>query len=42
MGAGLLGLTERVRALGGDLSAGNRPRGGFRVSATLPVPEAAR
>ncbi|WP_456947370.1 sensor histidine kinase [Geodermatophilus sp. SYSU D00697] len=38
-GAGLLGLTERVRALGGDLSAENRP-GGFRVAATLPVPEA--
>ncbi|MGY1711285.1 sensor histidine kinase [Geodermatophilus sp. SYSU D00758] len=39
-GAGLVGLTERVRALGGALTAGNRPDGGFRVSATLPAPEA--
>jgi signal transduction histidine kinase len=39
-GSGLLGLTERARALGGVLSAGNRPGGGFRVQATLPAPEA--
>ncbi|MCZ2860867.1 sensor histidine kinase [Blastococcus sp. VKM Ac-2987] len=41
-GSGLLGLGERARALGGALSAGNRPGGGFRVRATLPVPEAER
>ncbi|MBB3085413.1 signal transduction histidine kinase [Geodermatophilus sabuli] len=41
-GSGLLGLTERARALGGVLSAGNRPGGGFRVQATLPAPEADR
>jgi signal transduction histidine kinase len=41
-GSGLLGLTERARALGGVLSAGNRPGGGFRLQATLPAPEADR
>jgi signal transduction histidine kinase len=37
-GFGLVGLTERVRALGGELTAGPGPSAGFRVSATLPVP----
>ncbi len=41
-GSGLTGLTERVRALGGAFSAGNRPGGGFRVQATLPLPEPSR
>ncbi|MGY1915852.1 sensor histidine kinase [Blastococcus sp. SYSU DS0973] len=37
-GFGLVGLTERVRALGGELVAGPEPSGGFRVAATMPVP----
>jgi signal transduction histidine kinase len=36
-GFGLIGLTERVRALGGDLTAGSRTGGGFAVSARLPA-----
>lgn len=39
-GQGLPGLRERVRRLGGQLQAGNRPDGGFEVRAWLPVPEA--
>jgi signal transduction histidine kinase len=35
-GAGLLGMTERVKAHGGQLSAGPVPGGGWRVAATLP------
>lgn len=35
-GFGLVGLTERVRALGGELSAGPGVTGGFTVRATLP------
>lgn len=34
---GLLGLGERVRALGGELEAGTRPEGGTRLSAWLPT-----
>ncbi|MEU9287952.1 histidine kinase [Streptomyces sp. NPDC048275] len=33
---GLVGLSERVRVLGGTLSAGHRDGGGFEVSARLP------
>ncbi|MFE1955745.1 sensor histidine kinase [Streptomyces sp. NPDC059524] len=36
-GHGLLGMRERVSALGGTLSAGPRYGGGFRVHAILPV-----
>jgi signal transduction histidine kinase len=35
-GHGLLGMRERVSVFGGDLVAGPKPGGGFRVSATLP------
>ena len=36
-GHGLAGMRERVSALGGTLTAGPRPEGGFAVTATLPV-----
>jgi signal transduction histidine kinase len=36
-GSGISGMRERATALGGDLSAGFRRGGGFRVSARLPV-----
>ena len=36
-GSGITGMRERAAALGGDLSAGFRPGGGFSVSARLPV-----
>ncbi|PWU52166.1 two-component sensor histidine kinase, partial [Micromonospora globispora] len=36
-GYGLVGMRERVQALGGRLSAGPRPGGGWSVSAALPV-----
>jgi len=36
-GSGITGMRERAAALGGELSAGFRPGGGFRVSARLPV-----
>jgi signal transduction histidine kinase len=35
-GRGLTGLRERVRMLDGDLEAGPRPDGGFRVHALIP------
>jgi signal transduction histidine kinase len=38
-GVGLLGMRERVSALGGRLHAGPRPQGGFEVHALLPVRE---
>ena len=34
---GITGMQERVAALGGELYAGPRPGGGFRVCARLPV-----
>ncbi|WP_372497808.1 sensor histidine kinase, partial [Streptomyces clavuligerus] len=36
-GHGLIGMRERVAALGGRLSAGPRYGGGFRVQAILPL-----
>jgi signal transduction histidine kinase len=36
-GHGLTGMRERVQLLGGSLSAGPAPDGGFAVSATLPL-----
>ncbi|WP_432924244.1 sensor histidine kinase [Microbispora sp. CA-135349] len=36
-GRGLAGLRDRIGALGGELSAGEQPDGGFRVSASIPV-----
>ncbi|GIE28476.1 hypothetical protein Ait01nite_015210 [Actinoplanes italicus] len=43
-GSGLDGLRRRVEVVGGTLTAGSTPDGGFAVSATLPiyVPTAAR
>ncbi|WP_406500915.1 sensor histidine kinase (plasmid) [Streptomyces sp. NBC_00846] len=37
-GFGIIGMRERVGLLGGRLSAGPRPEGGFRVAARLPLP----
>ena len=39
-GHGIVGMRERVTALGGRLSAGPRPEGGFLVTAELPLPAA--
>ena len=36
-GHGLRGMTERATAIGGTLTAGPGPRGGFRVCAHLPL-----
>jgi signal transduction histidine kinase len=40
-GNGLLGMRERIAALGGRLEAGPRSGGGFRVVATMPLDHAA-
>ncbi|GFJ78128.1 two-component sensor histidine kinase [Phytohabitans houttuyneae] len=37
-GHGLVGMRERVAALGGEFTAGPAESGGFRVYATLPLP----
>jgi signal transduction histidine kinase len=39
-GYGLIGMRERATAVGGTLTAGARPQGGFLVSAHLPLPSA--
>lgn len=36
-GTGLIGMRERVAAVGGTFEAGSKPRGGFRVRAEIPV-----
>jgi signal transduction histidine kinase len=36
-GNGLVGMRERVSVYGGELDAGPRPEGGFKLHATLPV-----
>ncbi|WP_049556447.1 sensor histidine kinase [Nonomuraea sp. SBT364] len=36
-GRGLAGLRDRIGAMGGELAAGERPDGGFRVSASIPA-----
>lgn len=41
-GQGLAGMRERVGLYGGDLVAGQRPEGGFRVEARFPLPEQTR
>jgi signal transduction histidine kinase len=40
-GHGILGMRERVAALGGELAADVRPGGGFRVEARVPTGDAA-
>jgi signal transduction histidine kinase len=39
-GYGLIGMRERATAVGGQLSAGRRPEGGFLVATALPLPAA--
>ncbi|MEV4438166.1 histidine kinase [Streptomyces sp. NPDC049577] len=41
-GFGLVGLSERARALGGHLRAGPTPEGGWQVTAVFPLEQAPR
>jgi signal transduction histidine kinase len=41
-GHGTIGMRERAALYGGELVAGPRPEGGWRVTARLPFPEVAR
>jgi signal transduction histidine kinase len=36
-GHGLVGMQQRAVLLGGEVSAGPKPEGGYRVNAHLPV-----
>ena len=36
-GHGLIGMRERIEAVGGELVTGQRPDGGFEVGARVPV-----
>jgi signal transduction histidine kinase len=36
-GQGIVGMRERAALLGGELTAGARPGGGFQVRARLPL-----
>jgi signal transduction histidine kinase len=40
-GHGIAGMRERVMILGGSISAGPNPVGGFAVSAVLPLADTA-
>jgi signal transduction histidine kinase len=37
-GAGLVGLAERVRLLGGTIHSGPTPDGGWELRAAVPIP----
>ncbi len=41
-GHGIVGMRERVAAVGGEFSAGPRREGGFQVTARLPIAEESR
>jgi len=41
-GLGIIGMRERVQVYGGSLTTGPVPGGGFRVSATIPLPAESR
>jgi signal transduction histidine kinase len=42
LGHGLVGVRERVKIYGGEMSAGSIPEGGFVLSTRLPIAEEAR